>query len=188
MLLCFCPNSTPILCFLCFLCFHGQVGESPIGSIPNVWRPMRHGDRTGGESGERNPKQSAPRCCAGRQAGRACPSGGPLQPEWGHAAPHGRSSLRSLRLRALRPLRGRNAFRRRRRPMSILVFSRPQPPAWPVFSGWTLRNRLPWTRPPLTIIRMLRRARWGPRWRRRKDRLPRPASLGETVAIRPFSP
>jgi hypothetical protein len=48
MLLCFCPDSTPILCFLCFLCFHGQVGKSPIGSFPNVWRPTRHGDRTGG--------------------------------------------------------------------------------------------------------------------------------------------
>ena len=133
------------------------------------------GTGQGGGSGERNPKQSAPRCCAGRQAGRACPSGGPLQPEWGHAAPHGRSSLR-----------GRNAFRRR--PMSILVFSRPQPPAWPVFTGWTLRSRLPWTRPPLTIIIMLRRARWDRVGGDEKDRLPRPASLGETVAIRPFSP
>ena len=47
---------------------------------------------------------------------------------------------------------------------------------------------LPVDQTAIDNIIMLRRARWGPRWRRRKDRLPRPASLGETVAIRPFSP
>jgi len=31
-----------------FLCFHGQVGKSPIGWFPNVWRPNATRDRTGG--------------------------------------------------------------------------------------------------------------------------------------------
>jgi hypothetical protein len=61
----------------------------------------------------------------------------------GPCGPAGRSWLCLLRLRAMRPGRGRNEFLHRCSPLSILIFSRPQPPAWTVSSGWTFCVRFP---------------------------------------------
>lgn len=79
-----------------FSVFSSASGQKPNRFLPECLAAIAtRGPDRGGESGERNPKQTAPRCCAGMQTGRACPSGGPLHPEWGHPAPQ--DDLRCVR-------------------------------------------------------------------------------------------
>ncbi len=186
MLLCFCPNSTPILYFLCF---HRQVGKSPIGLFPNVWRPLRHRDRTGGGNLESGILSNRHRdvAQAGKPDGRVRAAG--------RSTRNGAMRPRRTIFAAFAPIAGAAAAARAERvPPPLPSDVHPGlPPAPATGAAGVLRldasQPLPVDQAAIdNIIIMLRRARWGPRWRRRKDRLPRPASLGETVTIRPFSP
>lgn len=182
MLLCFCPDSTPILCFLCF---HGQVGKSPIGWFPNVWRPTRHGDRTGGGNLESGILSNRHRdvAQAGKPGGRVRAAGrstrnGAMRPRRAIFAPMAGAAVAARAQRVPPPL-----------PSDVHPGLQPAPTTGAACVLWLDASQpLPVDQTAIDNIIMLRRARWGPRWRRRKDRLPRPASLGETVAIRPFSP
>jgi hypothetical protein len=185
MLLCFCPNSTPILYFLCF---HRQVGKGPIGLFPNVWQPLRHRDRTGGnlESGILSDRHRDV-AQAGRPDGRVRATG--------RSTRNGAMRPRRTIFAAFAPIAGAAAAARAERvppPLPSDVHPGLQPAPTTGASGvlWLDASRpFPVGQTAIdNIIIMPRRARWGPRWRRRKDRLPRPASLGETVTIRPFSP